>query len=90
MSKEPITDTVTEILTATERATRKVRRLKQELFALFLMILGVVSVIDPNAVGLVFGPEARGWSLMVTAVAVYLLRVFTKEPAEKIWPQRKK
>lgn len=84
--EEDVTET-TESLT--ERTAHKMAKLKQELFAVFLFVLGLISAIDPQALILIFGPDSRGWVLMVTGVVVYLLRRFTSEPPEKLWRGRK-
>lgn len=58
--------------------------LKVKIFAVLIFILGAVEVIDPNALVAIFGPQSKGYVTVAMAVAMYVMRNMTHEPAKPI------
>lgn len=62
----------------------KVRGWRTQGFAFVVGLLGLVEVIDPNAIIAVFGPDSRGWVTIVISVCIYLLRMITNTPPGRL------
>lgn len=82
---EPVTESPTEVVARKASQFKHwCTRLKMELLAFGLFLVGVLATVDPDLIVAVLPQRYHGWVILGTAVAVYITRRFVKGPPEPI------